>query len=112
MRVAPVAALALLIVPAAAQEPRPLYKDPSRPIEERVRDLLSRMTLEEKVDQIKGGRPLEQGAVDPTGRFTDQNLEELLQQRRQLQRRRGQRDVGPAPPLDPSHGGRLAPGRP
>ena len=35
---------------ASAQE-RPAYKDPQRPIDERVRDLVSRMTLEEKVAQ-------------------------------------------------------------
>jgi beta-glucosidase len=31
---------------------RPLYKDPSAPIEARVQDLLSRMTLEEKAEQL------------------------------------------------------------
>ena len=30
----------------------PVYKDASRPVEERVGDLLSRMTLEEKVMQL------------------------------------------------------------
>ena len=33
-------------------EGRPLYKDPSAPVERRVEDLLSRMTLEEKVAQM------------------------------------------------------------
>ena len=31
----------------------PLYKDPSQPLEERVRDLLGRMTLEEKLAQMQ-----------------------------------------------------------
>src|SRR5438874_2647471 len=31
---------------------RPLYKDPSQPVERRVEDLLGRMTLEEKVAQM------------------------------------------------------------
>ena len=31
---------------------RPLYKDPAAPVEARVRDLLSRMTLEEKAEQL------------------------------------------------------------
>ncbi|NOZ27476.1 MAG: glycoside hydrolase family 3 protein [Chloroflexi bacterium] len=31
---------------------QPIYKDPSRPVEERVDDLVSRMTLEEKVSQM------------------------------------------------------------
>jgi beta-glucosidase len=33
----------------------PLYKDPSKPIEKRVDDLVSRMTLEEKVSQMMNG---------------------------------------------------------
>ncbi|XP_044970665.1 beta-glucosidase BoGH3B-like [Hordeum vulgare subsp. vulgare] len=38
---------------AAAQgEQRPLYKDPSAPVEARVRDLLGRMTLREKAGQM------------------------------------------------------------
>ena len=32
--------------------PCPLYKDPAAPVEARVRDLLSRMTLEEKAEQL------------------------------------------------------------
>ena len=45
---ASIAALSALL---ASAEDRPLYKDPQRPIDERVRDLLARMTLEEKVAQ-------------------------------------------------------------
>jgi beta-glucosidase len=39
---------------AAAQSPRsrPLYRDPAQPVERRVKDLLARMTLEEKVAQL------------------------------------------------------------
>src|SRR4029077_10705223 len=33
----------------------PLYKDPAQPIEKRVDDLVSRMTLEEKVSQMMNG---------------------------------------------------------
>lgn len=29
-----------------------VYKDPNAPVEERVKDLLSRMTLEEKIGQM------------------------------------------------------------
>jgi beta-glucosidase len=53
MRPFPRAALAVLLVralPVLAQE-RPPYRDPAREVDERVRDLVSRMTLEEKVAQ-------------------------------------------------------------
>lgn len=51
------------------------YKDPNAPIEDRVEDLLSRMTLEEKLSQmshIHGGTFIKNGVVDYT------NLDELL----------------------------------
>src|SRR4030095_4533948 len=37
---------------SAASPERPLYKDPAVPVEQRVEDLLARMTLEEKIAQI------------------------------------------------------------
>ncbi len=37
---------------AAAAVPKPVYKDPHAPVEARVEDLLSRMTLDEKVAQM------------------------------------------------------------
>lgn len=37
---------------AAAEESTPLYLDPTAPIEQRVEDLLGRMTLEEKIGQM------------------------------------------------------------
>jgi beta-glucosidase len=45
-----------LLATAVAQEPAPDYRNPRLPIEQRVADLLKRMTLEEKVDQLAGGR--------------------------------------------------------
>ena len=52
-------AVFVLLAPLAAsagpgrREPdKPLYKDPSQPMEKRVEDLLSRMTLEEKIGQM------------------------------------------------------------
>ena len=36
----------------AADKKQPIYKDAKAPIEERVNDLVSRMTLEEKVQQL------------------------------------------------------------
>ncbi|HMC90879.1 MAG TPA: beta-glucosidase, partial [Allosphingosinicella sp.] len=44
-------ALGAAVLVSAAPE-RPLYKDPSQPVERRVEDLLGRMTLEEKVAQM------------------------------------------------------------
>jgi beta-glucosidase len=43
-----------VVLLAAAPADRPLYKDPSQPVDARVADLLSRMTLEEKVAQTLG----------------------------------------------------------
>src|SRR5262249_2443616 len=48
---------------AASSQARPLYKDPSQPIEKRVDDLVSRMTLEEKVSQMQNVAP----AIDRLG---------------------------------------------
>jgi beta-glucosidase len=50
------------------------YRNPSLPIEQRARDLLRRMTLEEKVEQLRGGRTSSYGVVDTTGKFTDQDI--------------------------------------
>lgn len=50
IKVAACASLALASAQALAQTP--VYKDPSKPVEARVDDLLRRMTLEEKVAQI------------------------------------------------------------
>ena len=36
----------------------PDYRNPKLPIPDRVADLLKRMTLEEKVDQLAGGNPI------------------------------------------------------
>lgn len=45
--------LLICLSAAAAQESsRPLYSDPSKPMEQRVADLIGRMTLEEKVQQL------------------------------------------------------------
>ncbi len=43
--------------PAAAQTPTPDYLDPRLPVERRVADLVTRMTLEEKVAQMMNKAP-------------------------------------------------------
>lgn len=47
--------LALSTAAEDAGSKRPKYKDPSVPVEERVSDLLSRMTIEEKTAQLIQG---------------------------------------------------------
>jgi beta-glucosidase len=44
--------LLLLLVTSVAGAEYVKYKDPKRPIQERVEDLVSRMTLEEKIGQM------------------------------------------------------------
>ncbi len=63
---------------AVAQTPLPDYRNPKLPIEQRVADLLKRMTLEEKVEQL-GGR-FRPGILDSTGKFNDQNAREAFRE--------------------------------
>jgi beta-glucosidase len=51
-----------------AQQPVPDYRNPKPPIEKRVADLLQRMTLDEKVNELCGGRDL--AILDRTGQFS------------------------------------------
>ena len=52
------AALMLLIVPASAQEPANApYLNPALPTDQRAKDLIGRMTLEEKVQQMRDHAP-------------------------------------------------------
>ena len=51
---------------AQAKKSNPLYKDPNAPVERRIQDLLSRMTVEEKVGQIS--MPLGWPMYTKTGR--------------------------------------------
>ena len=48
---------ALILAPALWSQSVPVYKNPDAPVEKRVEDLLSRMTLEEKVSQMMNASP-------------------------------------------------------
>lgn len=45
-----------IIAYAQNDEAPPLYKNPAAPIENRIKDLLGRMTTEEKIEQLSGGQ--------------------------------------------------------
>ena len=62
----------------AAPAKAPRYKDASLPIEDRVADLVGRMTLEEKVDQITGGWEGRVGVVDSTGTYNAEQARKFL----------------------------------
>jgi beta-glucosidase len=67
-----------LVFLAAAPADRPLYKDPSQPVELRVADLLGRMTLEEKVAQTLGIWKRKERITDDEGRFAAAKAAEML----------------------------------
>jgi beta-glucosidase len=58
-----------LILLAAAPDDHPLYKDPSQPVDRRVADLLSRMTLEEKIAQTLAVWKRKDRITDEKGQF-------------------------------------------
>ena len=61
---------------AAATTPR--YRNPKLTIGERVADLLSRMTLEEKVDEICGGENRNLSLLDTTGTYRPDQASAVL----------------------------------
>jgi beta-glucosidase len=78
-----VLAALLFTTVASAQNPKsqenaPRYRNPNLSIDDRVADLLSRMTLEEKVEQISGGGDDKVEVIDPTGTYTAQQAREIL----------------------------------
>ena len=72
----PLAAFAQTAPSAPASSPR--YKDAGLPIADRVADLLPRMTLEEKVEQLSGGWDAQVHVIDPTGTYTDETARKAL----------------------------------
>jgi len=64
---------------ASPAEDVPKYRNPALPIDDRVADLLSRMTLEEKVEQLCGGSRTEMQVIDPTGTYTTESARAVLE---------------------------------
>jgi beta-glucosidase len=65
---------------ALAQTPTPDYRNPNLPIQQRVADLLKRMTLEEKVGQLTTARRGNFGILDTTGKFNDANARQVFRE--------------------------------
>jgi beta-glucosidase len=59
-------------------DPTPPYRNPALSIDDRVADLLSRMTLEEKVLEIAPSGSLKTEIVDPTGTYTTHTADAVL----------------------------------
>src|SRR5437016_5561270 len=57
--------------PARAQQTAPAYRDATLPVEQRIADLLARMTLEEKVAQLQGAWENKSFFSDPNQLFVD-----------------------------------------
>jgi beta-glucosidase len=72
------AAIGLAGGAAAQKAERPLYRDPSQPVERRVEDLLSRMTLEEKVAQMITVWEHKDRIQTPAGDFSPQRASEAF----------------------------------
>src|SRR5262245_41302089 len=64
-----VSAMASLQVAAQSPAQREIYKDPAALIEQRVEDLLARMTLPEKIAQITSVWTNKNELLDPQGNF-------------------------------------------
>src|SRR5215469_12226784 len=63
---------------SARNDSTPNYRNPNLAIEDRVADLLSRMTLEEKVEQLVPTRGNQVSVIDPTGTFTNETARQTL----------------------------------
>src|SRR6266567_6094768 len=67
-----------------SQETQPAYRNPNLPLEQRAADLLKRMTLEEKVDQLEGGRRRTMSAASPEAKQVFDDLGKLYREDSQV----------------------------
>lgn len=68
-----------MAVPVVAQSAeRPIYKDASQPVDRRVEDLLSRMTLEEKVAQLQAVWEHKDRIQTPDGTFSPERASQAF----------------------------------
>ena len=66
--------------PIRGQESAPSYKNPHLAIPDRVADLVSRMTLEEKIDEITGGHRADRGLIDTSGQLSYKTADDLFKE--------------------------------
>ena len=64
--------LAILFGPTLLAQERLPYQDRKLPVEQRVTDLLRRMTLEEKIAQLEGSWQNRDNVKDPKAMFVDE----------------------------------------
>jgi beta-glucosidase len=84
--------IAIVCLPVAGQQPVPRYKDSKVSIEDRLADLLPRMTLEQKVGQITGGQDEEQGLLDITGKLPYKTVEDVFKEMYKVDTKMGPRE--------------------
>jgi beta-glucosidase len=79
-----VAVLGLIIPCCSAQEAQAAYRNPNLPAERRAADLVKRMTLEEKVDQLAGGRRRSLAKASPEAKDIFEGLGKLYREDSQV----------------------------
>src|SRR5262245_6910132 len=77
-RAATFALASALAAPGVVRAETPAYRDPTKSVEDRVQDLLARMTLEEKVAQLEGTWQGRASFQDAEGRFVAEKAKAAL----------------------------------
>ena len=73
-----IVALTLLMISGVIAAEKPPYRDPNLPVDQRIADLLGRMTLEEKVAQLCCVWKTESQARDENGNFLEDEMRPLI----------------------------------